>query len=189
MKKGYIYITSTGYDSEKGKPINDPYLGDTPTLGACMPNVRRRVVPGDHIFLISGRIPQVQQFIVGGFEVAEKLHATEAYALFPKLRVHLDKNGEKIGNIIVDSNGKQNPLDTHDGFDQRVEDYIVGRNPIVLAQPSEIARGRIETMDILRKVLHKDGTAPINVVGRWSRLDEAQIEEIRRWLLAIKRAA
>jgi len=38
MKKGYMYITSTGYDPERGKSINDPYLGDVPTLGACMPN-------------------------------------------------------------------------------------------------------------------------------------------------------
>ncbi len=33
--KGYIYITSTGYDPEHGKSLKDPYLGDVPTLGGC----------------------------------------------------------------------------------------------------------------------------------------------------------
>ena len=184
-----MYIGRSGYDPDKGKGINDPYLGDVPTLGACVPNIRGRVVPGDHIFFVSGKVSSVQQFVIGGFEVAEKIPATEAYARFPKLRLCLGKNGEKIGNIIVDQHGRQSPLDDHDDFEHRIDNYIVGRDAIVLVQPNEVARGRLETLDVLRKVFRKDGPGPINVIGRCSRLDEDQIEEIRYWLLSIKRAA
>jgi hypothetical protein len=189
MNKGYMYITSTGYDPERGKAINDPYLGDVPTLGACMPNIRRAVVPGDHIFLVSGSIRDVQQFVVAGFEVAEKIEADEAYERFPRLRLHIDKNGNKRGNIILDKRGKQSPLDSHDGFENRIHNYIVGRDPIVLTQPGEIVRGRAETMAVLHEVFSKEGLAPINVIGRCSRLDENQINQIRNWLLRIKRAS
>jgi hypothetical protein len=92
--------------------------------------------------------------------VAEKIDADEAYERFPRLRLHFDKNGNKRGNIIVDENGKQNPLDTHDGFEDRIHNYIVGRDPIVLTQPSEIGRGRAETMAILQEVFGKEGRAP-----------------------------
>lgn len=189
MKKGYVYIGRSGYDPDKGKSINDPYLGDVPTLGACMPNIRRSVTPGDHIFLVSGSVPSLKQYLIGGFEVAEKISAIEAYERFPKLRLHIGKNRQKVGNVIVDRFGRQSPLDDHNGFEQRIENYVVGRDPIGLVQPNEIARGRHETLDVLRRVLRKDGSRPINVIGRYSRLDEDQIEEIRCWLLSIKRAA
>ncbi len=69
--KGYSIITRTGYDPQMGKHIKDPYLGDVPTLGACMPNVREQVVRGDHLFFVSGKASGVPQYIVGGFEVPE----------------------------------------------------------------------------------------------------------------------
>jgi hypothetical protein len=189
VKKGYVYIERYGYDPDRGKSINDPYLGDVPTLGACVPNIRRRVVPGDHIFFVSGKVSSVPQFVMGGFEVAEKIPATEAYARFPKLRLRVGKNGETLGNIIVDQLGRHDPLDDHVDFEDRIENYIIGRDPVVLVQQNEIARGRLETMDLLRRVFRKDGASPINVIGRCSRLDETQIEQIRDWLLGIKRAA
>jgi len=189
MKKAYVYITSTGYDPERGKAINDPYLGDVPTLGACMPNIRRAVVPGDHIFLVSGSVPDVRQFVVAGFEVAEKIDADEAHQRFPRLRLHIDKDGNKRGNIIVDGHGKQSLLDNHDGFEERIHNYIVGRDPVALTQPREILRGRAETMAVLQEVFGKKGRAPINVIDHCSRLDENQIDQIRKWLLHIKRAS
>jgi len=131
----------------------------------------------------------VRQYVVGGFEVAEKIDATEAYDRFPRLRLHLDRNGNKVGNIIVDQNGGHSPLDDHDGFEQRVENYIVGRDPVVLTQSNELVRARVETLDFLQRIFGRDGPAPINIIGRCSRLDEDQIEEIRRWLIGIKRAS
>jgi hypothetical protein len=184
--KGYIYITSTGYDPEKGKSLKDPYLGETPTLGACMPNIRRQVVPGDHIFVISGKVRGVPQYVIGGFEVAEKVHAMIAYRRFPKLRLRQADDGELEGNIIVTSQGRQHPLDTHGSFVDRIQDYVVGRNPVALTAPHEVAKGRQETLDLLRQVLRKPGLSPINVVGRCSKLEEEQVLEIRDWLYSLK---
>jgi hypothetical protein len=186
--KGYVYITSSGYDPEKGKDLKDPYLGPISTLGACMPNIRRQVVEGDHIFVISGRIPTAPQYIIAGFEVAEKIDALAAYARFPDLRLHQTADGLVRGNIIVTPEGTQHPLDTHAAatFANRIKNYVVGRNPIALRMPEEIARGRKETAAALRRVMHKRGAAPIDIIGRWSKLEEEQVIELNRWLLSIK---
>lgn len=187
--KGYAFITSSGYDPEKGKLIKDPYLGDVPTLGACMPNIRRQVVPGDHIFVISGKIPGVPQYIVGGFEVAEKITALAAYKRFPELRLRQLDDGQLMGNIIVDARGNQHPLDTHSSssFTERIQNYIVGRNSIALTASHEIAQGREETLPVLRSVFRRSGLAPFNILGRGgSRLDYKQVLELRDWLLSLK---
>jgi hypothetical protein len=191
MIKGYAYITRTGYDPEKGRSIKDPYLGDTPSLGACMPNIRSLVDPGDHIFTISGKVPEAKQYVVGGFEVAQKIHATTAYKLFPERRLRLLDGGQLSGNIIVNGYGRQHSLDDHasDSFERRIQNYVVGCNPIVLTTPDEIERGRDETMYVLRHLFRKGGDAPIKVLGRWRRLDEYQVRELRAWLLSLKSPA
>jgi hypothetical protein len=189
--KGYVYITSRGYDPEKGKSIKDPFLGDIPSLGACMPNIRQQVAPGDHILVISGRVPKAKQYIVGGFEVAEKIRAADAYRRFPDQRLRLTVGGELTGNIIIDAQGKQHPLDRHDPatFARRIENYVVGRNPIALITPDEIARGREETLYVLQYLLGKSGDSPFNVLGRWRKLDHRQVTELRDWLMSLKSAA
>lgn len=48
---GKILITSSGYDPHLGKHVKDPHLGPCPTLGACRPDVRRKLEIGDHIFV------------------------------------------------------------------------------------------------------------------------------------------
>jgi hypothetical protein len=40
---GKIYVMSSGYDPEKGKHVNDPYLGAVPTLGACRHDIREKL--------------------------------------------------------------------------------------------------------------------------------------------------
>ena len=188
--KGYAFIGSTGYDPEKGKSINDPYFGTPPSLGACMPNIRRLVIPGDHIFFITGKVPNAQQYIVGGFEVAAKMHATVAYDLFPEQRLRLSDGGQRIGNVIVDASGNQHHLDVdiHDpsSFGRRAENYVVGRNPIALTTSEEIARGREETLYVLRRILRKSGDSPFKMFGRWCKLDAYQIRELRDWLRSLK---
>lgn len=185
--KSYMHITSSGYDPEKGKPIKDPYLGDQPSLGACMPNIRRLVVPGDYIFTISGKIPGVQQLVVGGLEVADKIDALAAFRRFPEQRLRV-MNGQVTGNIIVDSRGRQHPLDDHDHetFADRVKNYIVGRDAIALRTRREIERGRTETLYTLQQLLRKNGDSPFDVMGRWCKLDERQTRELIDWLLEIK---
>ena len=183
--KSYLHITETGYDPVAGKPIFDPYLGDQPSLGACMPNIRRLVVPGDRIFTMSGKVDGVQQFIIGTLEVAEKISARTAFNRFPEQRLRM-VDGQVVGNIIVDSRGRQHRLDHHTNFARRIQNYIVGRNAIALTTRREIARGREETLYVLRYLLRKDGDSPIKVMGRWCRLDETQSRELTDWLLDIK---
>lgn len=186
--KGYVYITSSGYDPERGRDLKDPYLGPISTLGACMPNIRKQVVEGDHIFVISGRVRNVPQYVIGGFEVAEKIDALVAYTRYPDLRLQQSADGILSGNIIATPEGTQHPLDTHPAatFADRIKNYVVGRNPVALRMPEEIERGRRETTEVLRRVMRKEGVRPIDIIGRCSRLNEEQVAELNRWLLSIK---
>jgi hypothetical protein len=104
---GKIFITRTGYDPERGKHVKDPYLGPTPTLGACRPDIRKQLRIGDHIFTISGKVLGVKQFVMGGFEIDSKIPAAEAYKLFPDQRLRQLEDGQLTGNIIVNSRGEQ----------------------------------------------------------------------------------
>ena len=189
---GKIFITRSGYDPQLGRHIKDPYLGPCPTLGACRPDIRRQLQKGDHIFVISGRIPDVNQFVMGGFEIESKIPATEAYRLFPQLRLHRLKDGQLTGNVIVTPDGRQNDMDDHNPstFDQRITNYVIGTSLIALTTPDEIAEGRKQTLDALRGILHKEGMSPFEVVGRFgTKLNENQVMELREWLETIKRAA
>jgi hypothetical protein len=187
---GVVFITRTGYDPEKGKHVKDPYLGPTPTLGACRPDIRRRVVPGDYIFVVSGKVHMsVPQFVIGGFAVDEKLDALAAFERFPERRLSTRSDGQLDGNVVVEAKGNQHPLDTHktETFAARVQNYIVGKDPVVLTAPHEIERGRRETLSALKSILRKPGHSPIEVLGRGgSWLNESQVLELRDWLYSIK---
>jgi hypothetical protein len=187
---GKIFITRSGYDPELGKHVKDPYLGPCPTLGACRPDIRRQLKKGDHIFVISGKIPEANQFVMGGFEIESKIPAIEAYRLFPELRLHMLHDGQLTGNIIVTADGRQHELDNHNSFDQRIKNYVIGTSLITLATPNEIAEGRKHTLDALRDILHKKGNSPFAVVGRFgSTLTEKQVLQLREWLAGLKKAA
>lgn len=184
---GKIFITRSGYDPELGKHVKDPYLGENPTLGACRPDVRKQLDKGDHIFVISGKIPQFSQFVMGGFEINAKIPAIEAYKRLPELRLRQRDDGQLTGNIIVDATGAQHALDDHNSFDKRIKNYVIGCNVLALDQPDEILRGRKETMEMLQEVMHKKGSSPVEVVGRWgARLQEDQVYKLREWLKTIK---
>lgn len=188
MMIGKIFITSSGYDPQVGKHVKDPYLGPNASLGACRPDIREHIKIGDHIFVISGKLPNVRQYVIGGFEVAEKIHARDAFARFPEQRLRLRDDGQLDGNIIVDADGKQHPLDNHSSFDRRASNYVVGTNLVAPQTPEEIALAREQTLDVLRKVLGNDGGSPWEVVGHYgSRLTEDQVRRLREWLLSLKR--
>jgi hypothetical protein len=187
---GKIFITSSGYDPQLGKHVKDPYLGPIASLGACRPDLRRQVKEGDHLFVISGKLPNVSQFVIGGFEVAHKIDARQAYHLFPDRRLQLRDDGQLTGNIIVDANGTQHELDDHDpaSFARRVPNYIVGTNCISLIEPEEIALGREQTLDALRRILKKTGTSPWEIVGHYgSQLTEEQVQQLCDWILSLKK--
>jgi hypothetical protein len=184
--KGKIFVTSSGYDPDKGKHVKDPYLGPRPTLGACRPDIREQLQKGDQVFTVSGKVSGVPQVVMGGFEIAEKIPAIEAYHRFPDLRLSKLEDGQITGNVIVDASGKQHELDHHNMFERRIENYIVGTNPIVLSTPAEIAEGRRLTLEILQDVFQKKGDSIRSIIGRCSNMDEKQIEKLRRLLEAVK---
>ena len=184
--KGYVYTMFAGADPGQGWNMTDPIFGKVPTIGACMPNIRKLVVPGDYIFVISGRVPRVRQYVVGGFKVAEKINALAAYKRFPDNRLKELKNGSLSGNIIINEDGTQHKLDYHTNFEKRVGDYIVGQDPISLNQPREIEIARDQTVDLLRRIFRQKGKQVSDIVGRWRRLNPDQIDEIRVWLQSLK---
>lgn len=187
---GKIIITRSGYDPERGRHIKDPYLGDTPSIGACRPDVRKRIQIGGQLYVITGKVKDLPQLVLGGFEVAEKISALEAFHRFPDQRLHARKDGQLEGNVITDDRGKQHRLDDHTNFDERAKNYIIGRNPIVLTNPRELALGREQTLEALQDILKKKGARPIDIVGRWGRdLTEKEAERLKKWLLSIKRSA
>jgi hypothetical protein len=175
-----------GADPGAGWRMTDPLFGRVPTLGACMPNIRRAVLPGDFIFIVSGSVSGVQQYVVGGFRVAEKISALEAFERFPKNRMQLLDDGKLAGNIIVNYNGTRNELDYHSNFEKRIENYVVGRDPLVLETHEEIDLGRKQTLGVLQDVLKAKGQSIHDVVSRWRRLDQHQIEELVKWMRGLK---
>lgn len=189
---GKIFITRSGYDPEQGKHVKDPYLGPTPTMGACRPDIRRQLRIGDHIFAISGKLKGLNQFVMGGFSIVEKIPVQTAYERFPEQKLHKLEDGQLAGNIIVDRSGNQLELDTHrhDTIAQRIENYVVGGNPVCLETHQEVSLGRDETLDALRVVLKRKGNSPFEVVGRYgSLLTEDQVVGLRKWLESIKKRA
>mgnify|MGYP001062263305 CR=1 FL=1 len=189
--KAKIFITSTGYDPEKGKQVKDPYLGPCPTLGACRPDIRKQLQKGDEIYVVSGKIAAASQYVIGGFAIEEKISADEAYLRFPEHRLIRGEDGQISGNVIIDSSGKQHALDHHKSknFDRRIENYVIGTNPIVLSTPVEIAEGRRLTLEILQDVFQKKGDSVWKIIGRCSNLTEKQAEKLRAHLNEVKKAA
>jgi hypothetical protein len=187
---GKIFITSSGYDPDCGKPVKDPYLGPTPTLGICRRDLRKAVRRGDWVFTITGKVPRrgVPQYVMGGFQVAEKITASEAYERFPNLRLHRGPDGLVTGNVIVDAHGNRHPLDHHDPakFESKLDNYLVGSNPICLSSPEEVAIARAETLETLCRILGKVAPSPFRLIGRSAKtLDEAQLRALRMWLGSI----
>ena len=185
---GKIFITRSGYDPQLGKHVKDPYLGPNPTLGACRPDIRKALSLGDHIFVISGKVPFANQYVMGGFEIAEKMDALTAYQQFPEQRLQIRMDGQLTGNIIIGPDGRQHELDDHNSdnhkaFDKRLKNYVIGTNLLALTTDQEIDRGRDETLEVLRDILHKDGNSPYAVVGHYgTKLNEHQVLDLRVWL-------
>jgi hypothetical protein len=149
------------------------------------------VFPGDFIFVISGKVPGVQQYVVGGMRVAEKISALAAYKRFPENRLRLDEDGRVQGNVVVTSRGVQHPLDDHKAatFAERVKNFVVGDQAVALQTDREVELGRAQTLRKLSAVLNRPGNRAIDIVSRWSKLDEMQVHELVDWLKGIKATA
>jgi hypothetical protein len=180
--KGYIYTMYAGADPSRGWVMNDPIFGKSPTLGACVPHIRRAVTIGDHIFVVSGRVQGEKQFVIGGFEVAEKISALAAFRRFPQYRLKPHENGQLEGNIIVDSRGNHHPLDEHKNFENRIENYIIGRDPLVLETPAQFKAAKEGSIDFLSDVFDRKGARVFDIIGRYRKMDENQVAQMRDWL-------
>lgn len=189
----YIFISPRS-DPGMGHPLADPLLtsGSRPTMGSCRPDLRRLVRPGDQIFVISGSMgPKHRQYVIGGLEIAEKLEdQLSALRKFPENALRFEA-GKKIGNIIVTPDGHQHPQDTHkaETFENRIKNYLVGCNPVVLETPREVELGRERTVEILSNLFNRSGPRVAQVVGRHRKLSDEQADRLRRELLNIKREA
>jgi hypothetical protein len=190
--KGYLYITGVGTDPGLLNNLDDPILFENPpSLGACMPNIRRFVEPGDYVFVVSGKTPGVLQYVIGGMQVAEKVHAKVAYRRLPGNRLRKEKDGSVKGNVIVAADGAQHALDGHERteFKSRTSNYVIGKNAVVLKAPKEVELGRKQTTSILSHLFGKRGDRPIDIIGRMKKLDETQVAELIAWLRHVKAAA
>ena len=152
---GKIFITRSGYDPERGRHVKDPYLGPGPTLGACRPDIRRRVSQGDHIFVVSGKLPDVQQFVMGGFEVDTKIDAIQAYTKLPQHRLRrlpedcadflMVRLQETLLSMLMLRTSSA-CLDDHESFDCTGQELYFGIEEPVLALKTteEITQGWFE---------------------------------------------
>lgn len=184
--EGYIYTMYQNADPGLGWVMDDPIFGKTPTLGACVPNVRRSVKLGDYVFVVSGKSKDVQQYVVGGFKVEEKINALAAYRRFPENRKVRREDGVVTGNIIVDAKGAHHSLDNHDNFERRIENYLVGSNPVYLEKPKEIQLGRDKTLPFLSNLFEKRGNRVFDIIGRGRKMDENQVSMMLEWLASMK---
>lgn len=176
--KGYIYKLYKGADPEAGWTFNDPIFGKKASLGACMPNIRKAVDLGDWVFCISGKIPQKAPYIVGGFQVDEKISAIEANLKYPEFRLQRNEKGQVIGNIIVDNQGQHHDLDDHDNFEKRRENYITGGNKVYIESPQAIEASRSKTLEILQTTFGRRANRLDDLVPRWRKLDGEQIDTL-----------
>jgi hypothetical protein len=180
--KGYIYRLHAGADPAKGWIYNDPVFGSPPTLGACVPNIRRVVERGDWIFAISGRIPGHQAYVVGGFQIDQKITALQAHRRFPEYRLQKSESGQVVGNVIVDGKGNHHPLDHHDGFERRINDYLVGGELLYVRRPESIERARSQTLGTLSRIFEKSGNRDFDIVPRHRKMTEDQVSQLKEWL-------
>ncbi len=185
---GKIFVTGSGCDPVVGKHVKDPYLGTNPSLGGCRPDIRKQVKKGDHIFVVSGKVRGFAQVVLGGFEVAEKISAMAAYERFPEQHLRQLPDGQVTGNVIVDGMNEQHELDHHntDTFAQRIENYVVGTNPVALLTVEEITEGREWTLDILRDVFDLKGDSIRQLMGRHRNLTDKQVQKLRDRLNEVK---
>lgn len=185
--KGYIYTMYKGADPSAGWEMTDPIFKGIPSMGACRPDIRKRVEKGDYIFAISGRVHAVKQHIVGGFEVDKKIDALTAYHQFPQNRMVAREGTTPLGNIIVDQDGNHVECDYHKNWENRIENYIVGTNPIYFEKPEEMNNAKEQTLDILNEVLGKDEERIFDLIGQYGkRLDEDQVKHILSWMEKLK---
>jgi hypothetical protein len=108
-----------------------------------------------------------------------------------RTRLHVNDQGQVWGNVIVTRDGKQHPLDHHSAgtFKDRVKNFVVGGDPVVLTSDKEVQAGRDQSLQKLSNILGKRGNRMIDIIGRASKLNEDQVKELLSWLRGIMDSA
>jgi hypothetical protein len=187
--KGYIFV-SPGSDPGAGQVLDDPILfGKRPTMGTCRPDLRRLVQKGDYLFVISGSKKGFSQYVIGGFSIDDKINQMLAYDQFPENRLRFEEE-QRYGNIIVDRQGQHDVRDGHDKLEKRIQNYLIGDKPVMLATPPEVSLGRERSLPILAEMFERPHARKISeVVGRNRKLNEKQIETLLAALQSLKAEA
>lgn len=186
--KGYIFV-SPGSDPGAGRPLADPIFARVTTMGMCRPDLRGQVRKGDSMFVLSGKIEGVQQYLIGGLSVGQHLDALAALAKFPDNKLKKLEDGTKTGNIIVTATGERDPLDHHSvkSFEQRIKNFIIAEQAIYVEAEKEVELARKRTLDILRRVFDKPKAESVHkLIYRGRVLDEKQIAMLVEALESIK---
>lgn len=181
----YIYTMYAGADPSRGWVMNDPIFKPKPTLGSCVPHIRRNVKVGDWVFVISGRVDGEKQYVVGGLSVAEKISQIAAASRFPEYQVRREGN-QVVGNIIVDSSGARLSEDNHTNFERRIENFLVGDDAVFLESANEFARSKEQTLTFLGNLFGREGNRPFDIIGRGRSMSAEQAQEVRGWLTSMK---
>ncbi|MDQ2771323.1 MAG: hypothetical protein M3Y54_12580 [Bacteroidota bacterium] len=187
--KGYIYSMYKGADPGVGFTLTDPIFTGTPSLGACMPNIRRLVEKGDFIFAISGKVKNVQQYVVGGFEVDRKIDALTALSEVPENALRKEGDGSYRGNIIIDKEGNRHPDDYHTNYEKRLDNYIIGKNGLYIDSSNQIEMAREQTLPTLNELKGKEALSVFECIGRWSKLDSHEVRKLIKWMEELKKAS
>jgi hypothetical protein len=186
--KGYMFV-SPGSDPGAGRPLADPIFGRVTTMGMCRPDLRRQVQKGDSLFVLSGKLEGVQQYLIGGLTVGQQLDALTALAKFPQNELKQLEDGSKAGNIIVTATGERNPLDHHAAktFKQRIQNFIIAKDAVYIEAQKEVELARQRTLDILRRVFDKPKADSVHkLIYRGRVLNEKQIAMLVEALESIK---
>lgn len=187
--KGYIFV-SPGSDPGSGKVLDDPILwGNKPTMGTCRPDLRRYLKKGDHIFVVSGATKGFSQYVIGGFEVDDKIDQMRAFDAYPENRLRFEDN-QRYGNIIIDADGNQHGRDHHDKLARRIHNYLVGKPPVIIETPPEVSLARERTLPILKELFDRPSARRVSdVIGRNRKMSDKQIESLVAALNSLKAEA
>ena len=187
---GYIYIAGsfkTLDPTSLGDIDNDPHFWDAPpTWGICRPDLRAGAKVGDVVFFVLPKASGLPQTIFAYLKIAEIITHAQAYTRHDLQRKRMgDKKPN--GNIIVNASGEYETFDewVHEGNVERIKPrYAVGSvAESRMLSLKEVQRLAPQFVSHVGKILHSEGTTPIDIVSKkGKKLNEQQVQELLAWL-------
>ena len=172
--QGYIY-TMAGADPGHGWILNDTDLRARSHSRSMRTEHKARGAGGRQYFRCEwqgSRRPAICRWWVPGSRKDQCVGRLQALSRESARPGPVDVRG----NIIVTGNGQHHPLDDHDNFARRVENYIVGRKPVYLENPREYNAAREESLDVLSRIFKRRGRRIFDVIGRYRKMNSDQVK-------------